>query len=66
MSKDSIFYVYSRGSAGWCACRADGLVCGFFVSEACALRFARREPRQGNAIILRSGTSEAVLPPLEA
>jgi hypothetical protein len=43
MPKALIFNVFPFGIHEWCARRADGLVCGYFVDRSCAVRFARRE-----------------------
>ena len=42
MAKNVVFNVFPCSTRGWCACRADGLVCGYFVDQAGAVRFARR------------------------
>lgn len=39
----STFHVFPHGLHEWCARRADGRVCGYFVDQPCAIRFARRE-----------------------
>ena len=36
-------HIFPYGTHGWCARRADGLVCGYFVDQVYAVRFARRE-----------------------
>jgi hypothetical protein len=43
MTRNAVFNVFPCGAKAWCACRADGLVCGYFVDQAGAVRFARRE-----------------------
>ena len=43
MEKDVVFNIFPCGAKGWCACRADALVCGYFVDRAGAVRFAQRE-----------------------
>jgi len=43
MDSSTVFTVFPCGTAEWCACRADGLVCGYFIDQVCAIRFARRE-----------------------
>jgi hypothetical protein len=55
----SDFTVYPISATKWCAYREDGLVCGFFVDQACALRFARREARGGSTITVRREPPDA-------
>lgn len=44
------FEVFPCGSHEWCACRVDGLVCGYFQDRIGAIRFARRESCDGTLI----------------
>jgi hypothetical protein len=60
MAQSSDFTIYPVGATEWCACREDGLVCGVFVNQACALRFAKRETRNRGAITVRREPPEAV------
>lgn len=54
MAQNLIFNVFPCGAREWCACRADGLVCGYFVDQEGAVRFARRETCGVGAVIVRS------------
>jgi len=53
------FLVFRCNAREWCAQRADGLVCGFFVDQEAAMRFAKRESRSGEPIAVITG---AVIP----
>lgn len=61
MAQGADFTIYPVGATEWCACRADGLVCGVFVNQACALRFAKRETCNGSAIIVRQAPQDAAM-----
>lgn len=54
MAKKIVFDVFPCSAKGWCACRSDGLVCGYFVDQAGAVRFARRETCGRGVIAIRS------------
>ena len=54
MAKNLVFNVFPCSTKGWCACRADGLVCGYFVDQAGAVRFARRETCGRGVVAIRS------------
>jgi len=54
MAENMIFNIFPCSAKGWCACRADGLVCGYFVDQAGAVRFARRETRGTGVLTFRS------------
>jgi hypothetical protein len=56
-----VFNVFPCSAKGWCACRADGLVCGYFVDQAGAVRFARRETC-GTGVIAIRGVLAADVP----
>ena len=56
-----VFNVFPCSDKGWCACRADGLVCGYFVDQAGAVRFARRETC-GKGVIAIRGVLAADVP----
>jgi hypothetical protein len=43
MAREAVFDVFPCGARSWCARRADALVCGYFVDQAGAVRFVRRE-----------------------
>ena len=43
MTLHPVFDVFPCGATSWCARRTDGLVCGYFVDQAGAVRFVRRE-----------------------
>ena len=43
MTANLSFNIFPFGHHEWCAERADGLVCGYFLNQADAVRFARRE-----------------------
>jgi hypothetical protein len=60
MAQSSDFTIYPVGATEWCARRADGLVCGVFVNQACALLFAKREMRNRGAITVRQEPPEAL------
>ncbi len=45
MSAQNRFKIFPCGEKGWCCQREDSLVCGFFVSQESAVRFAQRESR---------------------
>lgn len=60
MAKKILFNVYPYSRTGWCACRADGLVCGYFVGQAGAIRFARRETCGNGVIAFRSALTETI------
>jgi hypothetical protein len=51
MKKGAMFDIFPCGTHGWCARRADGLVCGYFVDPMCAIRFARRESTESDTMI---------------
>jgi hypothetical protein len=53
MDSQIAFTVFPFGAQEWCACRADGLVCGYFVNQACAIRFAQRECCGAGTITVR-------------
>ena len=61
MAKKVVFNIFPCSAKGWCACRADGLVCGYFVGQAEAVRFARRETCGTGMIVIR-GASTAEVP----
>jgi hypothetical protein len=61
MAKKVVFNVFPCSAKGWCACRADGLVCGYFVDQAGAVRFARRETC-GKGVIAIRGVLAADVP----
>lgn len=54
MAKKINFNVFPCSAKGWCACRDDGLVCGYFVDQTAAIRFARRETCGTGVIAIRS------------
>jgi hypothetical protein len=54
------FTVFPFGAQEWCACRADGLVCGYFVNQACAIRFAQRECCGAGTITVRDDAAPDV------
>ena len=54
MARKTVFNIFPCNTKGWCARRADGLVCGYFVDQAGAVRFARREMRGTGVIAIRS------------
>jgi hypothetical protein len=54
MANNMIFNIFPCSAKGWCACRADGLVCGYFVDQAGAVRFARRETCGTGVLAFRS------------
>lgn len=60
MAKKIVFNVYPCSATGWCACRADGLVCGYFIDQAGAVRFARRETCGNGVIAFRSAVTEDI------
>jgi hypothetical protein len=60
MVKKVVFNVFPCSAKGWCACRADGLVCGYFVDQAGAVRFARRETCGTGVIAIRSALAADV------
>jgi hypothetical protein len=60
MIQSSDFTIYPVGATEWCACRADGLVCGVFVNQACAFLFAKRETCDRGAITVRQEPPEVV------
>lgn len=49
-----VFHIFPCGAREWCARRGDGLVCGYFVDQPCAIRFARRETCGTGAIIVHN------------
>ena len=57
MAKNVVFNIFPDGAKGWCARRADGLVCGYFVDQAGAVRFARRETCGRAVVAIRSALS---------
>ena len=57
MAKNVVFNVFPSGAGGWCACRADCLVCGYFVDWAGAVRFVRRETCGTGVIAIRSASA---------
>lgn len=59
------FEVFPHGGGEWCCRRADGLVCGFFVTRECAVQFARHES-PGNAQISFKDRGETPASPLRA
>ena len=61
MAKKVVFNIFPCSAKGWCACRADGLVCGYFVDQAGAVRFARRETC-GTGMIAIHGSLAADVP----
>jgi hypothetical protein len=61
MPKKVVFNIFPCSAKGWCACRADGLVCGYFVDQAEAVRFVRRETC-GTGMIVICGSSAAEAP----
>lgn len=60
MKKGSAFDIFPYGTHGWCARRADGLVCGYFVDQVYAVRFARRE-LSGSDITIRNAAMPGTL-----
>ena len=50
-----VFHVFPSARL-WCARRGDGLVCGNFVDQAGAIRFARRETCGAGAIIITNAS----------
>ncbi|GEM_PF-6163597 len=60
MAKQVIFNVFPCSAKGWCACRADGLVCGYFTDQAEAVRFVRRETCGTGVISNRSALAADV------
>ncbi len=66
MAQGADFTIYPVGVTEWCACRADGLVCGVFVNQASALRFAKRESWNGGAITVRQEAPDAASAALAA
>lgn len=44
------FKIFPFGHREWCAQRADGLVCGYFLNQADAVRFARWETCEAGTI----------------
>lgn len=61
MSTPLSFNIFPLGSHEWCARRTDGLVCGYFLEQADAIRFARREAR-GVGTINVYGASQTEAP----
>jgi hypothetical protein len=62
MAENMIFNIFPCSAKGWCACRADGLVCGYFVDQAGAVRFARRETCGTGVLAFRNAlTADAPL-----
>jgi len=57
MSRTIVFNVFPCSAHGWCACRDDGLVCGYFVDQVAAVRFARRETCGTGVIVIRSAAN---------
>jgi len=66
MAQGADFTIYPVSATEWCACRADGLVCGVFVDQVCALRFAKRETCNGGAITVRQEPPDAASAALAA
>jgi hypothetical protein len=58
MAKRAAFNVFPFSAKMWCARRTDGLVCGYFVGQAGAVRFARRETCGMGAITIQSTLAE--------
>jgi hypothetical protein len=58
MDRNTAFTVFPCGAGEWCACRADGLVCGYFVDQVCAIRFARRETCGTGTITVRDEAAD--------
>lgn len=56
----NVFNVFPCSANGWCACRADGLVCGYFIDQAGAVRFARRETCGMGVIAIRGAAIAGV------
>ena len=61
MAKKVVFNIFPCSAKDWCACRTDGLVCGYFVDQAEAVRFVRRETC-GTGMIAIRGASAAEVP----
>lgn len=57
MAKNIVFNVFPCSAHGWCACRDDGLVCGYFVDQTAAVRFARRETCGTGVIAIRGAVT---------
>jgi hypothetical protein len=60
MAKKLLFNIFPCSTKGWCACRADGLVCGYFVDKAGAVRFVRRETCGAGVIAMRGALTADV------
>jgi hypothetical protein len=58
MAQRPVFNVFPCSAKVWCARRTDGLVCGYFVDQAGAVRFARRETCGMGAITIQSTLAE--------
>jgi hypothetical protein len=58
MAEVVVFNVFPYSAKGWCACRADGLVCGYFADQAGAIRFVRRETCGSGVVAIRGASTE--------
>lgn len=55
MTRDAVFDVFPCAANIWCARRTDGLVCGYFVDQAGAVRFVRRETCGAGVVMIHAG-----------
>ena len=60
MVHETVFDVFPCGARIWCARRTDGLVCGYFVDQAGATLFVRRETCGQGVVKIHDGDTAIV------